>query len=58
MDLAHRENVIGLSVERDRSCAVHRVEILFDLETRGALLLGGETAQIVLHEVHVSIADE
>src|SRR6202035_1140876 len=31
--LAHRQDVIRLAVERDRSGAIHRLKILLDLET-------------------------
>ena len=37
--LAHRQDVIRLTIERDCSGAVHRLKVLFDLETRRALLL-------------------
>ncbi len=37
--LAHRQDVVRLAVERDRSGAIHRLQILLDLETRRALLL-------------------
>src|SRR5712664_373306 len=37
--LAHRQHVVRLAVERDRSGEIHRLKILLDLETRRALLL-------------------
>src|ERR1017187_10291586 len=37
--LAHRQDVVSLAVERDRSGAIHRLKILLDLETRRTLLL-------------------
>src|ERR1019366_8983605 len=37
--LAHRQDVVSLAVERDRSGAIHRLKILLALETRRTLLL-------------------
>src|SRR5437867_7540585 len=37
--LAHRQDVIRLTIERDCSGAVHRLKVLFDLETRGLFSL-------------------
>src|SRR6185312_8542162 len=37
--LAHREDVVGFGVERNRSRAIHGVKILLDFEACRALLL-------------------
>ena len=40
--------MVGLAVERDRSCTVHRLEILLDLETRGTVLLDDRQRAIAM----------
>ena len=54
--IAHGEDVARLAVQSDRSGAVHRVEILFDFETRGTLLLndGQSTVAVCAESFHRS----
>src|SRR5690242_14016553 len=46
--VAHGEDVIRLAVERDRSRAVHRLEVLLDNETRRTLFLDDGERSVAL----------
>ena len=49
--IAHREDVICFTVESDRTRAIHRLQILLDLETRWAVLFDDGQRTIALRAV-------